>query len=81
MADEKVKSAKKADEVDNKKLSVSKNASIDFPVKVVATEADPYHETGTVFEAGKKKAIELIKRGWVTPKNAKEFEEKEKSEG
>lgn len=47
-------------------LKVSKDASIDFPVDVVATEADPYHETGTVFQAGSKKANELVKRGWVT---------------
>jgi hypothetical protein len=48
-----------------KELNVAKDASIDFPVEVIATEADPYHETGIKFHAGKKKAEELVKRGWV----------------
>lgn len=46
------------------KLKVTK-PSVDFPVNVEATEADPYHETGTVFQAGSKKADELVKRGWL----------------
>lgn len=50
---------------DAKELSVAKDASVDFPVDVIATEADPYHETGTKFQAGTKKAAELVKRGWV----------------
>jgi hypothetical protein len=49
---------------DQKKIKTQK-ASVDFPVKVIATEADPYHETGEEFEAGEKKAKELVKRGWV----------------
>ena len=51
---------------DAKELNVSKDASVDFPVDVIATAADPYHETGTKFQAGTKKAAELVKRGWVT---------------
>lgn len=47
-----------------KQLKVDK-PSVDFPVDVIATEADPYHETGTKFQAGSKKAAELVKRGWV----------------
>lgn len=47
-----------------KELSI-KNASVDPTVKVEALERDPYHKTGTVFEAGKKKAEELEERGWV----------------
>lgn len=54
-----------AERPDEKKLDVSKDASIDFPVEVEALDADPYHETGTVFQAGEKKAKELVKRGWV----------------
>lgn len=50
---------------DQKQLSVSKDASVDFPVEVIATEADPYHETGAKFHAGTKKAEELVRRGWV----------------
>lgn len=49
---------------DGKKI-LSVKPSVDFPVDVIATEADPYHETGTVFQAGEKKAAELVKRGWV----------------
>jgi hypothetical protein len=48
-----------------KKLDVAKDASIDFTVEVIATESDPYHETGAKFHAGTKKAAELVKRGWV----------------
>lgn len=51
---------------DQKELVVSKDASVDFPVEVIATEADPYHLTGTKFHAGSKKAKELVERGWVT---------------
>lgn len=51
---------------DQKQLVVSKDASVDFPVEVIATEADPYHLTGTRFHAGTKKAAELVARGWVT---------------
>jgi hypothetical protein len=47
-----------------KKL-VADKPSVDFPVDVIATEADPYHETGAKFQAGTKKAAELVKRGWV----------------
>lgn len=54
-----------AERPDEKKLDVSKDASIDFPVEVEALDADPYHETGTKFQAGEKKAKELVKRGWV----------------
>jgi hypothetical protein len=50
---------------DQKELNVSKDASVDFPVEVIATEADPYHVTGTKFHAGSKKAEELVRRGWV----------------
>lgn len=50
---------------DQKELNISKDASVDFPVDVIATEADPYHETGTKFQAGTKKAKELVARGWV----------------
>jgi len=50
---------------DQKQLTVSKDASIDFPVEVEALEADPYHVTGEKFHAGTKKAAELEKRGWV----------------
>lgn len=53
------------DRPDEKKLNISKDASVDFSVEVVATEADPYHETGTKFHAGTKKAKELVERGWV----------------
>lgn len=48
-----------------KKLEQTADASIDFPVEVEALVADPYHETGAIFHAGKKKAAELVKRGWV----------------
>lgn len=58
MAEEKEKKTEK-------ELKTAKDASIDFPVLVVATEADPYHETEHKFHAGKKKADELVKRGWV----------------
>ena len=51
---------------DQKELIVAKDASVDFPVTVIATEADPYHPTGTKFQAGSKKAKELVARGWVT---------------
>lgn len=65
--DEKEKDKKDQDKKgpDQKVLKISKDASIDFPVDVIATEADPYHETGAQFQAGKKKAEELVKRGWV----------------
>jgi len=63
MADEKEK-VKKEGEGAGKKL-VSTKPSVDFPVEVIATEADPYHETGAKFQAGSKKAAELVKRGWV----------------
>lgn len=62
MSTEKKESVKKDD--NTKPLKVSK-PSIDFPVKVKAKDADPYHETGTIYEAGCKKAKELEKRGWV----------------
>jgi len=61
MAKEEKEQEKKAE----KELKTAKDASIDFPVEVIATEADPYHETGAKFHAGKKKADELVKRGWV----------------
>ena len=47
-----------------KKL-VAVNPSVDFPVDIVATETDPYHETGSEFQVGTKKAKELVKRGWA----------------
>lgn len=56
---------KEGQEGASKELSVAKDASVDFPVTVIATEADPYHETGAEFQAGSKKAAELVKRGWV----------------
>ena len=46
------------------KLKVEK-PSVDWPVGVIATDADPYHETGHKFQEGSKKAAELVKRGWV----------------
>lgn len=55
---------KKEEKKTEKKLDVVK-PSVDFPVRVIATEADPYHETDKEFDAGAKKAIELEKRGWV----------------
>lgn len=61
MSDEKEKIKKT-----EKELVISKDASVDFPVEVIATEADPYHVTGTKFHAGSKKAKELVARGWVT---------------
>lgn len=48
-----------------KKLNQALDASIDFPVTVQSTEADPYHETGTEWLCSSKKAAELVKRGWV----------------
>jgi hypothetical protein len=48
-----------------KELSISKDASVDFPIEVEALEADPYHVTGTKFLAGTKKAKELEARKWV----------------
>jgi hypothetical protein len=63
MAQEKKKSEEK--EATEKKF-IESNPSVDFPVEVIATEADPYHETGKKFMAGSKKAEELVKRGWVT---------------
>jgi hypothetical protein len=65
MAEEKEETKKTDKAPDKKELKISKDASIDFPVAVVATEADPYHETGAKFHAGSKKAAELVKRGWV----------------
>ncbi len=56
---------KESKKPDQKDLVVSKDASVDFPVEVIATEADPYHVTGTKFQAGEKKAKELVARGWV----------------
>lgn len=50
---------------EQKELLVSKDASIDYTVKVEALDKDPYHETGTIFDAGTKKAKELVARGWV----------------
>lgn len=64
MADEK-DGVKDTPKKNQKELSISKDASVDWPVDVIATEADPYHETGTKFQAGTKKAKELEKRGWV----------------
>lgn len=52
-------------ESESTKKLVSVEPSVDFPVNVVATEADPYHETGAKFQAGEKKTKELVKRGWV----------------
>lgn len=63
MADEK-KDFKEEVKKGEKQLKVDK-PSVDFPVDVIATEADPYHETGAKFQAGTKKAAELVKRGWV----------------
>lgn len=57
--------SEKKEKDDEKKLNIAKDASVDFPVDVIATEADPYHETGTKFQAGSKKAKELVARGWV----------------
>jgi len=57
--------AKEKDEKESVKKLVAVAPSVDFPVEVVATESDPYHETGTKFTAGTKKAAELVKRGWV----------------
>jgi len=57
---------KKEKSIELVKKLVDAKPSVDFPVDVIATEADPYHETGTVFQAGTKKAKELVKRGWVT---------------
>lgn len=50
---------------DQKEFVQDKGASVDFPVEVIATEADPYHITGEKFHAGEKKAKELVARGWV----------------
>ena len=58
------KKEEKEEEGTQKKLIIEK-PSVDFPVEVIATEADPYHETGHKFHAGSKKAAELVKRGWV----------------
>jgi hypothetical protein len=77
MADEKEKTKLNAKDASTKSLKVDK-PSVDFTVKVIATAADPYHETGAEFDAGIKKAAELVKRGWVEykdKKNAKENEE------
>ncbi len=65
MAKEKKESSEEGKELgENKKLGVGK-PSVDFPVTVIATKADPYHVTGSEFEAGCKKALELVERGWV----------------
>lgn len=61
MAKEEEKEGKKID----KKIEQAADASIDFPVEVISLDADPYHETGTKFHAGTKKAKELVARGWV----------------
>ncbi len=55
-----------------KPLEVSKEASVDFPVKVKSLKADPYHKDGAVFEMGSKKAKELVERGWVEYANKKD---------
>jgi len=64
MAKEKVEQEEK-ERPDTKQLSVSKDASVDFPVEVIATDSDIYHETGTKYHVGSKKAKELVTRGWV----------------
>jgi hypothetical protein len=63
MANEKELKDKKSP--DQKELTISADASIDWPVEVQALDADPYHLTGTNFKAGHKKAKELEARGWV----------------
>ena len=55
----------KQEEKESVKKLVASNPSVDFPIAVIATDADPYHETGKEFMAGTKKAAELVKRGWV----------------
>lgn len=62
MAKEKELEAPEEKKVDKLKVATP---SVDWPVDVIATEADPYHETGAKFQAGSKKAAELVKRGWV----------------
>lgn len=51
---------------DEKPLVQSKDASVDFPVLVEATEKDPYHIEGDRFHVGEKKAKDLERRGWVS---------------
>lgn len=58
-------SPKENESPDQKEITISKDASIDWPVEVEALDADPYHITGSKFNAGHKKAKELEARGWV----------------
>lgn len=59
------KSKDKENGPDEKPLLDTKDASVDFPVLVEATEKDPYHLEGDRFHVGEKKAKELETRGWV----------------
>lgn len=79
MAKDNVKAAPaKGEDAAEKEMEfkVPKDATIDEEVTVISLDADPYHDTGFEFGAGKKTADILVKRGWVKLKETKENKEK-----